>query len=105
MDSGDLIAQQALEAVFAQWGRTAFYTPAGGKSRGIKVLFGAPDLMVAPVGIRQRAESTAIEMMVSDVADPKTGDGLQIGDEAFVLSTPMHPDQRRLKWRVELNRA
>lgn len=103
--SGDALAQRTLDAVFAQWGKAASYTPTGGEAREITVLLSSPDLMVAPVGIAQRAESPRIEMRVSEVAAPRTGDGLVIGDQSYKLSTPRHPDKRRLKWAVELNRA
>jgi len=80
--------------------------------KGITVMHSNPDLMVAPVGIAQRGESSMIEMMVSEVPSPKKGDvlvikgdGNAIADEAFVLSTPRHPDRRRLKWAVELYRG
>lgn len=102
--SDDLVAQ-ALTAVFAQWGTAAVYTPIGGAARAITVLLSSPDLMVAPAGIPQRAESPAIEMLVSEVASPRTGDGLSVGTQNYKLSTARHPDKRRLKWAVELNRA
>lgn len=105
MTSGDDISSLAIAAAFAQFGKAAVYTPAGGEAQSITVMLSSPDLIASAGGIRQTGEAPIIEMMVSEVAAPKKGDALVIGTDAFYLSTPRHPDKRRLKWSVELNRA
>lgn len=102
---GDAISRQALAAVFAQFGKTAVYTPSGGAAIDVTVLLRHPDEIVAPAGISQRGEAAMIHMLVSEVASPKRGDSIVIDGQGYMLGTPRHPDPRRLKWEVELTRT
>lgn len=101
----DARAQKAIDAAFRHHGVDAWYTPAGGEGRTIRVLFKHPDVIADVIGTRHFGPAQLIELRKSEVSSPKKGDGIVIDGKSYRLDQPTQPDDRRLKWRAGLNPA
>ena len=88
-----------LEVLFrAPGSAAAVYTPVNGPAANVRVIRSQPDEVVGTGG-RQVIESTnSFELRRSEVAEPRKGDYIQIGADAFVIAAKPRLDAEGLTW-------
>jgi hypothetical protein len=85
---------------------TPTYTPAGGDPVPVRVITRRPDTIVGFGETRIHAETATLELRASEVANPRPGDQLTVGGEAFVVQgEPERRDLDRLVWSLDVRRA
>ena len=100
------VFQDAVDATFAAFGIDATYTPAGGEPVPVRVIARRPDTIVGFGETRIHAETATFEVRASEVASPRRGDQIMLGDEAFVVQgEPERRDPDRLVWTVDVRSA
>ncbi len=62
------------------------YTPESDEPRTVRVIAKRPDEIVGFDETRVHAETTMLDVRVSEIAEPRPGDRLDIDGEAFVSS-------------------
>ena len=73
--------------------------PAGGEPVPVRVIVRRPDTIVGFGDTRIHAGTATFELRVSEVANPRPGDGLTVGGENFVVQgEPERRDPDRLVW-------
>ena len=94
----------ALDALFADvnLGLDATWYPAGGAPVPVRVIRKAPDEVTAFGSAQILSETTLVDVRVSEMANPKPGDGISIGVENFVIQGEPRRDRDRLIWTLEL---
>jgi hypothetical protein len=93
----------AVDATFAAFGTDALYTPAGGEPVGVRVLAKRPDTVVGFGEARIHAETATFEVRASEVANPRPGDQLTVGGQAFIVQgEPHRRDLDRRVWTLNL---
>jgi hypothetical protein len=96
----------AVDLTFAAFGINAVYTPAGGEPIGVRVIARRPDTIIGFGETRIHAESATFELRASEVANPRSGDQLTVGQESFVVQgEPERRDPDRLVWTLDLRAA
>jgi len=100
------VFQDAVDATFAAFGIDATYTPAGGEPVPVRVIARRPDTIVGFGETRIHAETATFEVRASEVASPRRGDQIMLGDEAFVVQgEPERRDPDRLVRTVDVRSA
>jgi len=94
----------AMDALFADvnLGLDATWYPAGGAPVPVRVIRKAPDEVTSFGAAQILSETTLIDVRVSEMANPKPGDGISIGADNFVIQGEPKRDRDRLLWTVEL---
>ena len=94
----------ALDALFADvnLGLDATWYPAGGAPQPVRVIRKAPDEVTSFGSAQILSETTIIDVRVSEMPDPKPGDGISIGAENFTILGEPRRDRDRLIWTLEL---
>ena len=94
----------ALDALFADvnLGLDATWYPAGGAPVPVRGIRKAPDEVTAFGAAQILSETMLIDVRVSEMANPKPGDGISIGAENFVIQGEPRRDRDRLIWTIEL---
>jgi hypothetical protein len=96
----------ALDATFAAFGIDATFTPAGGGAVPVRVIARRPDTIVGLGETRIRAETAIFEVRASELANPRPGDQLTVGGEAFVIQgEPERGDPDGLVWTLDMRPA
>jgi len=96
----------AVDATFAAFAIDAVYTPAGGEPVPVRVIARRPDTIVGFGETRIHAETATFEVRASEVANPRPGDQLTVGGEAFVIQgEPERHDPDRLVWTLDVRPA
>jgi hypothetical protein len=97
----------ALAALFADpnLARDATYQPAEGEPLPVRVIPRRGDAVTAFGETRLRSETTRFDLAVSEVADPRPGDRIVLGDEAFVVQGEPLCDRERLVWTLDTRPA
>ncbi|WP_297540229.1 hypothetical protein [Roseovarius sp.] len=94
----------AMDALFADvnLGLDATWYPAGGAPQPIRVIRKAPDEVTSFRSAQILSETTLVDARVSEMANPRPGDGISIGTENFTIQGEPKRDRDRLIWTVEL---
>jgi hypothetical protein len=96
----------AVDATLAAFGIDAVYTPAGGEPVPVRVIACRPDTIVGFGDTRIHAETATFEVRANEVASPRPGDQLTVGDETFVIQgEPERRDPDRQVWDLEMRLA
>ncbi len=94
----------ALDALFADvnLGLDATWYPAGGAPVPIRVIRKAPDEVTSFGSAQILSDTTLVDVRVSEMPDPKPGDGISIGADNFTIQGEPKRDRDRLLWTLEL---
>ncbi len=94
----------AMDAIFADVNMAvdATWYPAGGAPQPIRVIRKAPDEVTGFGSAQILSDTTNIDVRVSEMADPKPGDGIAIGAENLKIQGEPKRDRDRLLWTLEL---
>jgi len=86
-------------------GRDAVYTPEGGIPFPVRVIARRGDL-VSEFGDRRVASATVVlDLRVSEVADPRAGDRIELAGEILVVQGTPQRDAERLVWTLDTRPA
>jgi hypothetical protein len=98
--------QSPIDAVFDAFGVDASFTPDGGTLVPVRAIAKRPDTIVGFRETRIHAETTTFEVRASEVASPRPGDQLTVGDQTFVIQgEPERRDPDRLVWTLDARPA
>jgi len=94
----------AMDALFANvnLGLDATWYPAGGAPQPVRVIRKAPDEVTGFGSAQILSDTTLVDVRVSEMANPKPGDGISIGAENFTIQGEPKRDRDRLLWTLEL---
>ena len=94
----------AVDALFADvnLGLDAIWYPAGGAPQPVRVIRKAPDEVITFGAAQILSETTLVDVRVSEMADPKPGDGIAISADNFTIQGEPKRDRDRLIWTLEL---
>jgi hypothetical protein len=97
----------AVGALFADpnLGRDAVYTADGGAPVMVRVVARRADAITDFGDARLWSETTRIDLRISEVPNPRPGDGIEIDGEAFLIQGEPVRDRERLVWTVDLRPA
>jgi hypothetical protein len=97
----------AIGALFADpnLGRDAVYTADGGAPVMVRVVARRADAITDFGDARLWSETTRIDLRISEVPNPRPGDGIEIDGEAFLIQGEPVRDRERLVWTVDLRPA
>ena len=97
----------AFDALFADpnVGRDAVYTPAGAEPVTMRIVPRRADTISEFGDARVWSETIRLDVRVSEISEPRPGDGFEIDGEAFVIQGEPVRDRERLVWTVELRPA
>lgn len=97
----------AIDDLFADpnIGRDAVYTPEGGAPVPVRVVAGRADTITDFGDARLWSETTRIDLRVTEVPNPRPGDRIEIGGDAFLIQGEPVRDRERLVWTVDLRPA
>ncbi len=86
-------------------GRDAVYVADGGMPVPVRVVARRADAVTDFGDARLWSETTRINLRVTEVANPRPGDRIEIGDDAFLIQGEPVRDHERLVWTVDLRPA
>ena len=94
----------AVGALFADpnIGRDAVYVADGGAPVLVRVVARRADAISDFGDARLWSETTRIDLRVSEVAEPRPGDLIEIEGDAFLIQGEPVRDRERLVWTVDL---
>ena len=97
----------ALDALFADahLARDIVYTAEGGASSLVRAILRLPDDVTGFGEARIWSESTRLDLRLSEVANPRPGDRIEIDGDAFLIQGEPVRDRERLVWTVDLRPA
>ena len=97
----------AMDALFADpnIGVEAIYTSDGGAPVLVRAVVRRPDEVTNFGDARLWSETTRIDLRVAEVANPRPGDRIEIGGDAFLIQGEPDRDRERLVWTVDLRPA
>lgn len=97
----------AVHALFADphLGRDAIYTADGGTPVPVRAVLRRPDDVTSFGDAQLWSETTRLDLRVGDVAEPRSGDRIEIDNEAFLIQGEPVRDAERLIWTVDLRPA
>ena len=99
-----LAFENALAVLFADpnIGVEAFYTSDGGTPVPVRAVVRRPDEVTNFGDARLWSETTRIDLRVAEVPNPRPGDRIEIGGDAFLIQGEPVRDRERLVWTVDL---
>lgn len=94
----------AVSALFSDpnIGRDAVYTPEGGATQLVHVVARRADAVTDFGDTRIWSETTRVDLLVTEVANPRPGDRLEIDGDTFLIQGEPVRDRERLVWTVDL---
>ena len=94
----------AIEMLFADpnIGVEAIYTSDGGAPVVVRAVVRRPDEVTNFGDARLWSETTRVDLRVTEVPNPRPGDQIEIGGEAFLIQGEPVRDRERLVWTVDL---
>jgi len=97
----------AIDNLFADpnIARDATYVADGGAPVLIRVVTRRADEVTGYGDARLWSETTRIDLRVAEVPQPRPGDRIELGDEAFLIQGEPVRDRERLIWTVDLRPA
>jgi hypothetical protein len=98
------VVAMALDALFADdnIAREAVYTPEGGAPVLVRAVARRADDITGFGDARVWSETTRIDLRVAEVPNPRPGERVEIGGEAFLIQGEPVRDRERLVWTVDL---
>ena len=102
-----LAFENALAVLFADpnIGVEAIYISDGGAPVVVRAVVRQPDEMNNFSDARLWSETTRIDLRVAEVPNPRPGDQIEIGGDAFIIQGEPVRDRERLVWTVDLRPA
>jgi hypothetical protein len=99
-----LAFENALEVLFADpnIGVEAVYTSDGGAPVLVRAVARSADAVSDFGDARLWSETTRIDLRVAEVPNPRPGDRIEIGGDAFLIQGEPVRDRERLVWTVDL---
>jgi len=97
----------AIDALFADpnLARAATFEPADADPITVRIIARRPDALTE-FGDAQLWSATAVfDVRVSEVAEPRAGDRLVLGDEVFIVQGEPVRDSERLVWTLDVRPA
>ncbi|WP_444452630.1 head-tail joining protein [Rhodobacter capsulatus] len=97
----------AVGALFADpnIGRDAVYTPEGGAPVLVRAVTRRADVVTDFGDARIWSETTRVDLQVTEVANPRPDDRIEIEGDAFLIQGEPVRDRERLVWIVDLRPA
>lgn len=97
----------AVDALFADpnIGRDAVYVAGGGTPVPVRVVARRADAITDFGDARLWSETTRVDLRVTEVAEPRPGDRIEIGGDTFLIQGEPVRDRERLVWTVDLRPA
>jgi hypothetical protein len=97
----------AVGALFADpnMGRDALYIVDGGAPVLVRVVARRADAVPDFGDARLWSETTRVDMRVADVANPRSGDRIEIDGDALLIQGEPIRDRERLVWTLDLRPA
>jgi hypothetical protein len=94
----------AIDLLFADpnIGRDAVFTPAGGAPMPVRIVARRADEITGFGEARLWSETTRVDLRVAEVANPRPGDTLTLGDDVFLIQGEPVRDRERLVWTIDL---
>jgi hypothetical protein len=94
----------ALDALFADahLARDIVYTAEGGSPTLVRAILRRPDDISSFGEARLWSETTRLDLRLSEVANPRPGDRIEIDGEGFLIQGEPVRDRERLVWTVDL---
>lgn len=101
------VVAMALDALFADGniGVDAVYMPEGETPVLVRVVTRRADDISSFGDARLWSETTRLDLRVAEVANPRSGDRIEIDGEAFLIQGEPVRDRERLVWTVDLRPA
>ncbi len=102
------IFSAAIDAIFTDANMAADATwqvQGAGPVSSCRIIRKSPDSLTDYGGAQIRSETTVVDVRVSEWADPRAGDTLVIGAEAFVVQGRPVRDRERLVWTLNLRQS
>jgi hypothetical protein len=93
----------AIDALFANLGVDATYTPQGGSGVTVKIIFTQPTQVAGLFDAGLAAPAHVADVRVSEVVAPAAGDTLVVGSDTYLIRQA-HQDSERLVWRLDLDK-
>ena len=91
----------AVDDCFRHLGRDAVYTAEGGEPVTVRVIAKRPDEIVGLGETRIHAGTALLDVRVSEIAEPRAGDRLNVGDLDYLVQGEPVRDTERLIWTLE----
>jgi len=94
----------AMDALFADINMAvdAIWYPAGGAPQPVRVIRKAPDEVTAFGSAQILSDTTLVDVRVSEMPNPKPGDGISIGADNLKIQGEPRRDREGLLWALEL---
>jgi hypothetical protein len=94
-------AQRTIDSIFSRLGEDVVFTVAGGQPLTVRAVRRQPDEIMDVASSRLHVETTIFQLRVVEVAAPKAGDTLQLGNESFIIQGEPQREQHGLVWKLE----
>ena len=96
-----------MDALFADdnIASDAIYTAGGGLPVLVRVVSRRDDSITSFGEAKLWSETLRFDLRVSEVANPRPGDRLEIGSEAFIIQGEPTRDTERLIWTIDVHPA
>jgi hypothetical protein len=93
-----------LDALFADGNiaRGAVYIADGGAPIPVRVATRRPDEITGFGEARLWSETTRVDLRVAEVPNPRPGDRIEMGGDAFFIQGEPVRDRERLVWTIDL---
>jgi len=95
----DYVSDSILDAHLAE---EAVYTASGGSPQIVRVVTRRADEVTGFGEGRIWSETTRLDLLVSEVPDPRPGDRVELGGEGFLIQGEPVRDRERLIWTIGL---
>jgi len=97
----------AVDALFSDpnIGRAAVYIADGGAPVPVRLIPRRADAITDFGDARLWSEATRIDLRVGELPNPRPGDRIEIGGEAFLIQGEPVRDRERLVWTLDLRPA
>ena len=96
-----IAAATAVDDCFRHLGRDAVYTADGGEPVTVRVIAKRPDEIVGLGETRIHAGTALFDVRASEIAAPRPGDRLSVGDLDYLVQGEPVGDTERLIWTLE----
>ena len=94
----------AMDAIFSDPNMAvdATWTAQGGATLPVRVIRKAPDEVTTFGAAQILSDTTLVDVRISEMPNPKPGDGISIGTDIYVIQGEPKRDRERLIWTLEL---
>ena len=94
---------EAIDDLFADpnLARDAVWRPAAGDPVPVRIMLRQPDDIASVGESRFATNATVVDIRITEIAEPRPGDQVEIDGELFVVQGEPRRDAERLVWRIE----